>query len=166
MNPNKDAYAIVGELVLISNALDFQLSEAVISVLNLGNSIMLLPVVMTLDPARKIEILKAHAKHVSKPDWKKGITDFLDQVEHVLKYRNIACHTQPILEKDEWTLRPFAAAKLYKNIDIEQKTLKAVTMKELKEAISIAKSALGSGQNLIGNFQRFNAELTKQANRS
>jgi len=163
---NKDTFATIGELILITNALDYQLAEVVITVLNLGRSLMLMPVVMTLDPSRKIEILKAHAAHVSQPDWKRGISNFVDKVERVLKYRNITCHTQPILQKGEWTLRPFAAAKVLKNIDLKKKTLKSVTIRELRDAISTAESALGAGVNLIENFQQVNAELAKRATRS
>jgi hypothetical protein len=150
---NKDSYATVGELILIANALDYQLAEVVISVLNLGRSIMLMPVVTTLDPARKIEILKANASHISQKDWKNGVTKYVDKVERVLRYRNIACHSQLILEAGEFTLRPFAAAKVFKNIDVKNKTLKSTTMKELKEAISSAEAALGAGENLMNNFQ-------------
>jgi hypothetical protein len=163
---NKDAYATVGELILITNALDYQLAEVVINVLNLGSALMLMPVIATLDPSRKVEILKGWAAHISQPEWKKGVIKFVEKVERVLKYRNIACHTQPILENGEWTLKPFAAAKLLKNIDIKSKTLKAVTIKELREAVSIAESALGTGVNLVENFQRANAELAKRAVRS
>lgn len=160
---NRDAYASVGELILITNALDYQLATVLIVLLNLGEATMLMPVVMTLDPARKVEILKTHAAHITQKDWKSGITKYLDKVEKVLKLRNTACHTQPILEKGVWTLRPFAAAKLYKNIDIKNKTIKSVTIKELREAITVAEAGLGAGQNLIENFQRVNEELAKRA---
>ena len=159
---NRDAYATVGELILITNALDYQLASVLIVVLTLGDSPMLLPVIMTLESSRKVEILKTRASHISSKDWKNGLTEYLDKVERVLKFRNIACHTQPILENEEWTLRPFAAAKVYKNIDVKNKTLKAVTMKELRETITIAEAALGAGQNLIENFQRFNEELARR----
>ena len=160
---NALAYATVGELVLITNAIDYQLAEVPISVLNLGRSVMLMPVVMTLDPARKVEILKANAAHITREQWKKGLTSYVGKVERVLKFRNIACHTQPILDGDEWTLRPFAAAKVFKNIDIRNKALKSTTMKELKDAVTSAEVTLGAGQNLIENFERVNTERAKRA---
>jgi hypothetical protein len=160
---NKVAYATVGELILITNALDYQLATVVIEVLNLGQAVMLMPVVMTLDPARKIEILKMHTTHISQPDWKKGLSGYIKKIERVLRYRNIACHTQPVLKDNKWTLVPFAAAKMLRNIDVKQKTLSSVSMADLRETISTAEDALGAGENLIENFQRVNAELAKRA---
>jgi hypothetical protein len=160
---NKEAYATVGELILITNALDYQLATVVIEVLNLGQAVMLMPVVMTLDPARKIEILKMHTTHISQLDWKNGLSGYIKKIERVLKYRNIACHTQPILKGGKWTLVPFAAAKVLKNIDVKRKALNSVSMTDLREAISTAEDALGSGMNLVKNFQRVSAELAKRA---
>jgi hypothetical protein len=154
---HRDSYAIVGELVLISNALDYLLAEVLIEVLDLGRSPMLMSVLVTLDPARKIEILKTNAKHIENPGWKKGITSFLDKAERVYKYRNIACHTQLILTDGKWTLQPFAAAKVFREIDVPNRRVKSVSFDDLKSAISTAEAALGSGVNLIENFQRLNA---------
>ena len=160
---SKEAYATVGELILITNTLDFQLAAVVIEVLSLGRAAMLVPVVMTLEPSRKIEILKTHTTHISQLNWKKGLTAYIEKIERVLKYRNIACHTQPNLKGSEWTLVPFAAAKMLKNIDMKRKTLNAVSMTDLRKAISTAEEALDAGMNLIKNFQRVNAELAKRA---
>jgi hypothetical protein len=161
--PHRDSYAIVGELVLISNALDYLLAEVLIEVLDLGRSTMLMSVIMTLDPARKIEILKARAKLIDKPDWKKGVTSFLDKAERVYKYRNITCHTQPILVGDKWTLQPFAGAKVLRDIDVPNRRIRPTSFDDLKSAISTAEAALGSGVNLIENFKRANAEKARRA---
>ena len=52
---NKEAYATVGELVLIASALDDLLNE---TVLDLGQAVLIVPVVATLEAVRKIELLK------------------------------------------------------------------------------------------------------------
>jgi hypothetical protein len=161
--PHQESFALVGELVLISNALDHLLNEVLIEVLNLVRSTMLLPVIATLDPVRKIEILKARAKHIDNLDWRKGVSSFVDKVERVFRYRNLACHTQPILTGNKWTLQPFAAAKILKEIDVGEKRFKPTPFEELKGAISTAEAALGSGVNLIENFKRLNAELAKRS---
>jgi len=161
-NPHRDSYAVVGELVLISNALDQLLAEVLIEVLSLVRSPLLMPVIITLDPARKIEILKQRTKHISQGEWKRGLKDFVENAEKVFKYRNIACHTQPILVGDQWTLKPFAAAKMFRVIDVANKRIKSVSMDELKSAISVAEKTLGSGVNLVENFQRLNAEMAKR----
>ncbi|SRR6266851_4213731 len=160
--PHRDSYAIVGELVLTSNILDYLLAEVLIEFLDLGRSPMLMPVILTLDPARKIEILKERAKRIDQPDWKKGVKSFVDEAERVFKYRNIACHAQPTMDKGTWMLRPSAAAKLLKNIDVQNKSIKGVSFDELKTAISTAEAALRSGTNLIGIFKRANAERAKK----
>ncbi len=118
---NRETYAIVGELVLISSALDTLLNQVMIEVLELGSSLMVMPVVASLDPARKIEILKARAAHFPKGDWKEGVNSFVKKVETVFKHRNIACHTPPKLEAGKWTLKPIAAAKLMKKLNIKEK---------------------------------------------
>jgi hypothetical protein len=161
--PHRDSFAIVGELVLLSNALDYLLADVLIEVLSLTRSPLLMPVIMTLDPARKIEILKARAKHIAQPDWKKGVSSFVDKAERVFKYRNIACHTQPILNRGKWTLQPFAAAKVLKDIDLQTRHIQPTSFDTLKTVIATAEAALGSGVNLIENWKRTNAERAKRA---
>jgi hypothetical protein len=115
---NTEAFAVVGELVMISSALDHLLNNVLIEVLDLGVAPLLEPVVATLDPARKVEILKERAAHITAKDWQKGITKFCDKVESVFRQRNIACHTPPVLEAGIWTFKPVAAAKLLKKLDL------------------------------------------------
>jgi hypothetical protein len=160
---HRDSFAIVGELVLISNALDYMLAQVLIEVLDLDRSPMLMAVIVTLDPARKLEILKGRAKHIAHPDWKKGVSSFVDKAERVYKYRNIACHTQPIFDRGKWTLQPFAAAKVFKDIDLTTRSIKPTSFDTLKTAIATGEAALGSGVNLIENFRRFNAEKARRA---
>jgi hypothetical protein len=60
------AYAIVGEIVLSATALDHQMNHVLIEVASLAKSPLLEAVIATLDPARKIEILKARARRRRK----------------------------------------------------------------------------------------------------
>src|SRR5258708_5522892 len=57
------AYGVVGELILLATALDHQLNHVLIQVLHLAESPMLEAVVATLDPVRKIEMLKQPSKY-------------------------------------------------------------------------------------------------------
>lgn len=159
---NRKAYAIVGELVLTSNALDYLLTDAVIAVMDLEHTPLLFPVVHTLDPSRKIEMLKSRAKLVEKPDWRKGIEAFTDKVEAVFKFRNIACHATPKLEDGKWFLTGLSAAKIFKNIDLEEKVAKPTPIEDLQAAIKVAEDALGKGQNVVNNFKNLNAEMRKR----
>jgi len=63
---NKEAYATVGELVLIASALDALLNDVVVTVLDLGQAVLIVPVVATLDARRKIELLKERANYISQ----------------------------------------------------------------------------------------------------
>ena len=62
MKKHTEVYAVVGELVLMASGLDALLNSVMVQVLNLGASAMLEPVVATLDPGEKIEILKKRAR--------------------------------------------------------------------------------------------------------
>lgn len=167
-DPNKDAYAVVGELVLISTALDHLLNRVLIAVFDLGvfdlgDALLLESVVAELDPKRKVEILKGRARHISAGDWKKGVIKFCDKVESVFAQRNIACHTPAALEGQVWTFKPVAATKLLKNLDFSEKKLRRFSVDDLKEAIAIGEAALGAGMNLIEDFGRVKAEANRRA---
>ena len=156
-------YAVVGELVLMSTTLDWLLNRVLIAVLHLGSSVLLEPVVATMDTARKLEILKSRAKHIHKDDWKKGILKFCDQVDSVFKQRNIACHT-PATSKDGGLIfKPIAAAKLLKKLDIKTQGLPSTHLDDFKSAIKTGEAALGAGLDLIENFDRVNAEIERRA---
>ena len=157
-NDNKEAYAIVGELVMMSTALDFLLNRVLIAVLHLGEAPLLEPVIATLDPSRKIEILKNRAAHLTGADWKKGVLKFTDRVESVFRQRNIACHTPPLLQEGTWTFQAIAAAKMLKGL-AKSESAKAIPLEDFKAAIKIGEAALGDGLNLIENFGRLNVRL-------
>jgi len=159
---NKEVFAIVGELVLIATALDTLLNAVVVEVLHLGSSPMIEPVVATLDPVRKIEILKERAPFITNDAWKKPVTRFLSKVESVFRHRNIACHMPAVLEDGKWTLTPVSAARLLKHLDVAKPTAKRFSFDDLKAAIAIGEQALAEGVGLVENFKRANAELAKR----
>ncbi len=159
---NKETYAVVGELVMVSTALDHQLNHVLIAILDLGEAVFLEPVVAMLDPARKLEALKARADHIRANDWKNGIIKYCNKLESVFKQRNIACHTQPILENGIWTFKPVAAAKMLKKIDLTTKTLRPSHVSDFVAAIKTGEEALGAGMKLIENFGRVNAERKRR----
>jgi transcriptional regulator with XRE-family HTH domain len=157
-------YSLVGELVLIATALDHQLNHVLIHVLHLASAPMLESVVATLDTVRKVEILKARTKYISVKSWQKPVLMYIEKVEHVSKWRNIACHT-PLIpdEKDGAVFASTAAAKLLKSLQIgKDPPDKRIPVEELRRAISTAEVALGEGQNLIRNFQKVEAELKRR----
>jgi DNA-binding XRE family transcriptional regulator len=158
------AYSVVGELVLLTTALDHQLNHVLIQVLHLADSPMLEAVVATLDMNRKIEMLKARAKHISNAAWQKPLQTHLDKLEQVSSWRNIACHTALIPDKEHGAVfAPAAAAKLLKNLQLgENPTSKQIPIAEFTPKIKLGESALFEGQVLIQNFERMNAERLKR----
>jgi hypothetical protein len=154
----KVAYPILGELVLLSSALDYLVTQVLIVVLDLGESPLLEPVVTTLDVVRKVEILKGRAAHMPRGTWQNDVTKFCDKIESVFKQRNIACHTPPAFKAGVWTLKPVAAAKMFRNLDLPAKEVRPFRLNDLKVAISTGEAVFAAGLTLIENFKRVNAE--------
>lgn len=153
----KSSFGAIGELVLMASALDFQLNHVLMQVLHLVDSPMLEPVVATLDAARKVEMLKARAKFVSQPDWRKPVAAYLDKVETVWKWRNLAAHTPLIPDgKHGAVFAPAAASKLLKNLKLEHPTAERTPVSTIREATKIGEHALAEGENIIQNFRRLN----------
>lgn len=170
--PNTDAkfraaYNVVGELVLITNALDHQINHVLIQMMHLMPSPMLEPVVASLDLSRKIEMLKERTKYIEQPNWKKPVLSYTEKVERVAKSRNIACHTV-LIPDDTYgaVFVPTAAAKLLKSLRLEENpVVERTPIGKLQQQIKLAESALFEGQELIQNFARANAERTKRFGR-
>ncbi len=157
------AYAVVGELVLIATALDHQLNHVLMQVLSLTDSPMLEAVVATLDTVRKIEMLKARSKHIAQPAWRKPLLAYLDKLERVSKWRNIACHTPLIPDSKHGALfAPTAAAKLLKHLDPAEPTANRIPIADVQSAIPVGESALGDGMNLLDNFKKMNDARVKR----
>lgn len=158
----KENYAIVGELVLISNALDHQFGAALIEVMGLERTPMLGPVVYTLDPSRKIEMLKGRAKFIGQADWKSALKKYTSNAEAVFKKRNLACHMPASFKNGKWTLMPSAASKIFANLDLKHEKLNHISFDDLKEAIPIAQAPLGEGAYLIQKFAELRAVLKER----
>jgi transcriptional regulator with XRE-family HTH domain len=158
------AYGVVGELVLLTTALDHQLNHILIQALPLAESPMLEAVVATLDMNRKIEMLKARAKHISNPTWHKALQGHLEKLEQISSWRNIACHTALIPDEQHGAVfAPAAAAKLLKNLQLgESPASRKIPIGDFSPKIRLGESALFDGQQLIHNFERANAERTKR----
>ncbi len=155
-------YAIVGELVMMANAIDHLLNLVLIEAFSLEKSPMLEPVIATLDPRQKIEMLKSRAKHINHDGFKKMIKALCDKAESVFRQRNIVCHTPASLVGNTWTFRPVAAVKLLDKLDLEKKTSRDFPLNDIKTAISTGEAALGTGVTLLANFQNMNAERVKR----
>jgi DNA-binding XRE family transcriptional regulator len=159
-NRFRDSYRVVGELVLLMTALDHQLNHVLIQLLHLSESPMLEAVIATLDTVRKIEMVKERSKYISQTSWQRPVLAYVDKLERVCKWRNIACHT-PLIPDDKHgaAFAPTAAAKLLKSLKLGKDEVQSrIPVSELQSAITLAESALPDGLNLIGNFQRANAE--------
>lgn len=158
------AYVVVGELILIMTALDYQLNHILIQVLHLTDSPMLESVIASLDVNRKIEMLKARSKHIRQPQWRNAIVLHLEKLERISKWRNIAAHTALIPDDEHGAVfAPAAAAKLLKSLQIEDEpAAQKIPIADLKPIIKLAESALYEGQNIIENFVRVNSERVRR----
>ena len=109
-------------------------------------------------------MLKERSKHIAQPNWRKPVTSYLEKLERIFEWRNLACHTALIPDNEHGAVfAPASAATLLKSIKIgEEPTANRVPVADLKSAISLGESALGDGQNLVENFKKFNAERIKR----
>jgi transcriptional regulator with XRE-family HTH domain len=158
------AYAVVGELILITTALDYQLNHVLIQVLHLTDSPMLESVIATLELNRKIEMLKARARHIRQPAWRKAVLTHLDKLERISRWRNIAAHTALIPDDEQGAVfAPAAAAKLLRSFQVDEEPLASrVPISDLRPIIKLAESALYEGQNIVQNFLKANAERARR----
>ena len=160
----REMYAIVGELILIANALDHQLNRICISLFDLPDAPMVEPIVASLDSARKIEIIKAYASRLKSQDWKKGLKSHAKAVEVINSARNAAAHSVLSIKQDGAVLTSPAAAKLLKAIDLQTKTADTIQIDDLRSSIKKAEATLGSGENVIENLARLQIERRRRAN--
>ncbi|MGX9426413.1 MULTISPECIES: hypothetical protein [Bradyrhizobium] len=164
----KNAYATIGEMVLLYTALDHQLNHIIIEVMYLSTSPMLETIVATLDPRQKIEILKSRAAHLRQPNWKKAVKAHADQLERVAKIRNAVCHTPLVPNKkgDGFEFAPQAATKLLKSMTVRSKddySITRLTLDDVQEAKTLAIKALGSGEDILANFAMLRSALEEKA---
>ena len=87
----------------------------------------------------------------------KPVITYVDMLERISKWRNIACHTPLIPDaKHGAVFAPTAAAKLLKNLDVLDPTSRRIPYGELKVIIELGGLALGAGENLIETFKKVN----------
>jgi hypothetical protein len=163
-DPQRDptgTYAIVGELVMVASAIDFQLTQIVIEACHLGRSAMIHSVVATLDPSRKVELLKERSKAIPRgKKYRDNLELYCDLAEAVAAQRNIACHSTPVLADGNWTFKPMAAAKLLKSMR-QGKDGSPATIRDFLEAIRKGERAFAVGVDLVENFSRLSAKLSE-----
>jgi len=154
----KDACANIGEIVLLSTALDYQLTGLVVEVMHLDHSPMLETVVASLDGRQKIEMIKARARKLTAQDWKKALLDYAEKVEKTNRVRNTAAHTALLPTKDGmgFEFAPAQASKILKSLMItgREYDLQRVSLEDVINAVPTAEQALGDGQALMENFPR------------
>jgi hypothetical protein len=165
----KDAYAKVGELVLLYTTLDQQLNDVIIEVMRLAQSPIRMreALVVTLDPRQKIEMLKSRAAHIRRQGWKKAVKTHADRLERVAKIRNAVCHTPMVPNKkgDSFEFAPAASAKLLKNMMFRSKddySIEGLTLDHVQEAKTLAMKALGGGEDILAKFAKARAALEKK----
>jgi len=163
---NREMYSTVGELVLLASAIDTQLNTVLIELFSLGNAVLLEPVIATLDPSRKIEMIKAREGFISINNngkkWKDALKQYVKGVEKIQKARNTVCHTPASIENGTWILRPVQFSKLAKTIDIKSKSSYPISLDSLKDSIKIGEQTLGDGIVLVENLKRFNVALVSK----
>ncbi|MBY3043704.1 hypothetical protein [Rhizobium leguminosarum] len=151
--------AVVGRMVLMASLLDNQMGEILIEVLTLDRTPNLMPVIATLDPARKVEILKAHLRHMPEGDWRKELKTYVEAVEASNRARNICGHSM-LLERDgKIVLASNAAAKLFKALDRRTKTIDRVSIDDIRDEIKRAEETFHHGATVRENFALFADEF-------
>ena len=159
---NTETFAVVGELVMVSNAIDHLLNLVTMAAMMIDYAPMTETVVATLDPGKKVEILKARAEHISDESWKMGIIAFCKKAESVFRQRNIVCHTPAIKTDMGWSFQPVAAAKLLKRLDLKKKTARDFPFSDVKDAIKTGEAALGAGVHLLEQLKRLKEAREKK----
>jgi hypothetical protein len=165
----KDAYAKVGELVLLYTRLDCQLNQVIIEVIRLAQSPIRMreALVATLDPRQKIEMLRSRAAHIRQQGWKKAVKTHAGRLERVAKIRNAVCHTPmvPNKEGDGFEFAPASATKLLKDMMFASKddyAIEGLTLDHVQEAKTLAMKALGGGEAILTKFAKARAALEKK----
>ena len=163
----KDAYAKVGELVLLYTTLDHQLNHVIIEVIRLAQSPIRMreALVPTLDPRQKIEMLRSRSAHIRQQGWKKAVKTHTDRLERVAKIRNAVCHTQMVPNKkgDGFEFVPAAAAKPLNNMMFKDDySIEGLTLDHVREAKTLAMKALGGGEAMLTKFAKARAALEKK----
>ncbi|MCW8283460.1 hypothetical protein K7A42_21410 [Agrobacterium sp. InxBP2] len=151
--------AVVGRMILMASLLDNQMAEILIDVLTLDRTPNLLPVVATLDPARKVEILKGNLRHMPEGIWRKELKSYVAGVEAANRARNICGHSMLIERDGKILLASNSAAKLFKGLNRETKTIERVEIDTIRLDIRKAEETFQHGMTVRENFERFAEEF-------
>lgn len=143
----------------MASLLDNQMAEILIDVLTLNRTPNLLPVVATLDPARKVEILKANLRHMPEGIWRKELKSYVAGVEAANRARNICGHSMLIERDGKILLASNSAAKLFKGLNKETKTIERVEIDTIRLDIRKAEETFQHGMTVRENFERFAEEF-------
>ena len=160
-----DACRIVGELILISSALDHQFNKIVVALLSLGAKDFVEPVVATLDMPRKLEMVKGYMKHMSPSTWHDPIKRHVEAIESVSKQRNLAAHSVLNFQDGKAILTSSAATRILRALDMKTKTINVIHLQPIVDAIRRAERALREGQILLLELQRLERERARVARR-
>jgi hypothetical protein len=154
--------AVVGRMILMASLLDNQVGEILIDVLTLDRTPNLMPVIATLDPSRKVEILKAHLRHMPDGEWRTELKKYVEAIEGANRARNICGHSMLIERDGEIVLASNAAAKLFKSLDRKNKKIERVSINEIRLEIKRAEAAFQHGISVRENFARFADEFKRK----
>lgn len=154
-----EAYAIVGELILMASMLDYQVNIVLIEFLHLQHSPMLEPTIATLDISRKIEIIKSRCQTMPKGDWRKNTEKYIEMIENVQRNRNKVAHGIMRIKNGRPILTFAAAAKLLKHLDFKSETLNSMDFSEFIPSIRKGEKALQLGDAILGNLDRLSHVL-------
>ncbi|RUY98219.1 hypothetical protein EN974_15950 [Mesorhizobium sp. M7A.F.Ca.CA.001.12.2.1] len=158
----KEICEVVGRIVLMASLLDNQLNAVLVAALSLGGKALTLAVVAALDPARKVEILKAFVTPISNDEWKKPVLRYADGVEKVNRARNLAAHSMVIDSGGEHVLATNSVAKLLKATDRKSRAIKRVPLNTLSNASDLALKVYKEGESVIANFGRVELERNRR----
>jgi hypothetical protein len=156
------AYETVGELILLTSALEHQLNRILILALPLEDSVLLGSILASIEMTRKIEIIKARMIHISAPSWRSALKKHIDLLEKVVRARNNAAHGVMGYDSGKPILVSPSAAKIFKSLDMTKRELRKIEFEQLELAIKTGEAAITSGQNLIENFSRVELERQKR----
>jgi hypothetical protein len=151
----KEACTIVGELMFRVAALDDQLNRICAMANGLRPTATIEALCASIDLPRKVEILRALAKKMNKPDWRDAIKRHADAVEKINRVRNIAAHSVLVFERGEAVLHSSALAKLLNRVNLPAKTYERVTVKSLVQACKDAQDCLANGDTVLLNLEQF-----------
>jgi hypothetical protein len=155
-------YAAVGELILLASALDHQLNRACIVLLALPHSPVLESLVASIDATRKLEIVKSCAAEVQEPSWRKALKKHAELVEEVNRRRNVAAHGTMMMDEGRWVLFSPTVPKILRSINAIKQSKDRLYAEDVEESVRKGNEALSSGQLMLTNLDRLQAERAKR----